>query len=56
MTKKEMTKKEKFNVYDHFSERESWTCDLCDEEIECSESKLKQHLKDKHNMEFEDDK
>ena len=33
-TKKKINK---FNVYDHYCERESWTCILCDEEIECNE-------------------
>lgn len=47
-----MAEPKKFNVWDHFNERESWTCDICDEEIECSHSKLKFHMESKHGMKF----
>ncbi len=47
--------KEKFDVWKHFSEWEGWTCNLCGELIESSDNALMRHLKEKHNLEFEDD-
>lgn len=52
--KRQLIKPKKFNVWDHFSERESWTCRICDEEIESSESKLIHHLETKHGMKFKE--
>lgn len=50
-----MEKLEKFDVWEHFSERESWTCNECGEEIECNESKLRFHMESKHGVKFEED-
>ena len=47
-----MSEPKKFDVWEHFSERESWTCNLCDEEIEASEGKLIEHLETKHGLKF----
>ena len=50
-----MTEPKKFDVWDHFTEHESWVCNICDEEIECSENKLIEHLENKHGMKFNQD-
>jgi len=49
-----MTELKKFDVWEHFSEFEAWTCNYCDEMIEANESKLIHHLETKHGIKFKE--
>jgi len=56
-TKKQTIKeiKNKFDVWEHFSEWEGWTCNYCDELIESSEGVLINHLLNKHKIKFKEE-